>query len=83
MKIPMAPHFVTISAFNKTMKSIHCRFEEVIKRLDFLDKEREDQKVETRRVDSNSNERFNIYMEHVNESYKAMMEHPLFANYKA
>ncbi|MEI8062072.1 MAG: hypothetical protein WCG97_02130 [bacterium] len=83
MKTSMTPSFVTTQTFNRTMKSIHHRFEEVIKRLDFIYKDMDDQKVETRRVDTNSAERFNIFMEHVNESYKAIMEHPVFTNYKA
>ena len=83
MKTSMPNEFVTISRFERTVMSIHHRFLEVVKRLDFLEKERIAQGLQIKRIDDNSRERFDIYMEHVNESYKAMMEHPVFANHKA
>ncbi|MEI6490823.1 MAG: hypothetical protein WCO16_03615 [bacterium] len=83
MKTTMPHNFVTISRFERTMMSIHHRFLEVVKRLDFLEKERIAQGLQIKRVDDNSRERFDIYMEHVNENFKAMMEHPVFSNYRA
>lgn len=79
----MTSKFVTIPRFEIAMKNTNHRFLELIKRLDFLEEERIAQGLQIKRVDDNSRERFDIYMEHVNENYKAILEHPVFSNCKA
>lgn len=79
----MTSKFVTIPTFELAMKNMHNGFLEIIKRLDFLEEERIAQGLQIKRVEDNSRERFDIYMERVNENYKAMMEHPIFTNYRS
>jgi hypothetical protein len=94
MKTTMTNEFVTLKTFKKSMKNIDQRFEsidkrflEVDKRFEAVDKRFDNMEVlirqEVKRVDDNSNERFNIFMEEVRENFKALMEHPVFANHKA
>ena len=72
---------------DKRFESIDKKFLEVDKRFEAVDKRFDDMEVlirqEVKRVDDNSNERFNIFMEEVRENFKALMEHPVFANHKA
>ena len=90
----MTNEFVTLKTFKKSMKNIDQRFDavdkrflEVDKRFEAVDKRFDNMEVlirqEVKRVDDNSNERFNIFMEEVRENFKALMEHPVFANHRA
>jgi hypothetical protein len=94
MKTTMTNEFVTLKTFKKSMKNIDQRFDavdkrflEVDKRFEAVDKRFDNMEVlirqEVKRVDDNSNERFNIFMEEVRENFKALMEHPVFANHRA
>lgn len=82
----MTPSFVTTQVFNKAMKKIDDKFESVYKRFESMDRKIETLKTELtqeiRRVDEKSDERFGVFMEEVRENFKALMEHPVFANHK-
>lgn len=94
----MTNDFVTAKAFNRAMKRIDERFSSndykfnsIDKRFDAVDRQFDEIKkdieikLEEQRViiTRDTREMFEVFMEAVNHRFAAMMEHPLFANYKA
>lgn len=90
----MTSDFVTTRTFNKAMQriderfgsidkrfaAVDERFKQIDKRFDVIEKKIEDQGIMIRK---DTREFFDIFMEHVDHRFQAMMEHPLFSNYKA
>ncbi len=75
----MTTEFVTLKTFNKSMKNIDGRLDKIDKR--FIDLEAMI-RHEAKMVADNSNERFDVFMEHIDGRFKILMEHPVFTNYK-
>ncbi len=84
MKTTMIPNFVTTSTFNKAMKNIDARFEEVDKRFDemvvMIRESMEEQRVF---FADEMGRHIGAIMEEFHGRFKALYEHPVFANYKA
>lgn len=80
MKTTMTPNFVTNQTFNRAVKNIDQRFDKIDQRFDTMESMI---RQEVKRVDDNSNERFNIFMEQIDGRFRILMEHPVFANHKA
>lgn len=87
----MTPNFVTTPTFVKSMKNIDKRFELVDKRFDSTEKMIRDCMEEQRNffvteLDKRigeTNARIDVFIEHFDEKFRILLEHPLFANYKA
>jgi len=84
MKTTMTPNFVTNSTFNKAMKNIDQRFEDVDTKLDEMRVMIRESMEEQRVFFTNEMGRhIGALIEESKSQFKAMYEHPLFTTYKA
>ncbi len=91
MKTTMTPNFVTTYTFNKAMKNIDHRFESVDKKFEAVHKDINDLRAMIREIMEEQRVIFNNDMtryigaviEESKSQFKALYEHPVFANHKA
>jgi hypothetical protein len=87
----MTADFVTLKTFNKSMKNIDKRFEAVDKKFELVDKRFDEmvvmirESMEEQRVffTNEMSRHIGAVMEEFHERFKALYEHPVFANHKA